>query len=257
MTFPTLITSHSLPILRTYTQLFPDTSTSTTLNSAIYAKLLQDIENEAYLKIIKALQNCDTISYHDMVTIKHTIWTRLRLITAWNKTKKRNMTAQLPLVVGTTRDIVRKIAYMVDASKEPRWALHPKIKDLDICGLSDDQILIEIRHVLSSNPTSVVPISKSEANKVADFVAQGLPENFALSRKQILQLIGVVGGADVDGRGKFEMVEVKKGLEELGEGEVLRLLKGAETDGRAAEQIRLAIRDVRVKNRLEEGGRGR
>jgi hypothetical protein len=223
--------------------------------SAIDSKLILDIENEAFLKIIKALRDCATISYHDMVTIKHTIWSRIRLITAWNKTGPRNVTATLPLVIGTTRDIVRKLAYAVDASREPRWALHPKIEAIDIRGLSDEQILIEVSHILCSSQVSTGPISRSEATKVADFVAQGLPENFALSRKQILQLIGLVGFAE--GSDKFEMVEVKRGLDQLGEGEVVRLLKVAETDGRAMEQLKLGIRDVRVKTRQEEGRSGR
>lgn len=77
-------------------------------------------------------------------------------------------------------------------------------------------------------------------------MALALPEDFALSRRQILQVLALASGLDGSAQeGKFRLGELKAGLEFVGQDEVVRLLRAAEMDGRALEQLRLRIGDGR------------
>jgi len=228
-------------------------STALSATQAVYAKPLFDIESFAFITIFKALQSTDTISHQDMLTIKHDIRTRIRVTTGSNTNSKRGdmriiskNNATMPLVLPLTREIIRRVAVPVDGGREARWALHPKFEDMDIYGLSEAEMLLQIRSILSGSSATTAPISRTEAAKVAEFVAHALPEDFALSRRQILQLLSLASFLDgsVD-EGKFRLIEMNIGLEHIGQDEVVRLLKAGEMDGRAMEQLKLRIGDVK------------
>lgn len=142
--------------------------------------------------------------------------------------------------------MVRKVAVPVDEGREARWALRPEFEEVEIHGRSDAEILIRIRSILSGGAAPSAPISRSEAAKVAEFIAHALPDNFALSRRQILQLLTLASFLDgTASDDKFSLVELRNGLEILGQDEVVRLLRAANSDGRAMEQLKLRLGDVK------------
>jgi hypothetical protein len=258
MPFATIMNSHSLPQHRRNFSLNSITNSimppsSTAPNQPAHAKPLFDIESFAFISIFKALQSQNTISHQDMLTIKHDIRTRLRITTGSNKNSKQGdmrvfpkRSATLPLVLPLTREIIRKVVVPVDTGRETRWALRPEFEDVQIHGLGDAELLIQIRAILSRSSIPSAPISRTEASRIAEFVALALPEDFALSRRQILQVLTLASGLDGSAtEGKYRLQELKKGLEFVGQDEVVRLLRAAEGDGRALELLKVRIGDGR------------
>jgi hypothetical protein len=267
MSLTTIINSSPLPQLPTMhrrnfslnsitNSIMPPSTTTPTANSQTtnYTKPLFDVESFAYISLIKALQNTPTISHTEMLMIKEDIITRLRAVTGSIKNSRLGEmrvipkgNGQIPLVLPLAREILRKVVVPVNEGRESRWVLREEFQHLkgNTRDLSDSELLLQIRAVLSGT-TSSTPLSRSEAAKVAEFVAHALPENFALSRRQILQLISFTSFLDGSGEeGKLRLGEMRRALEGLGQNEVVRLLKLGESDGASLELLRLRLGDVR------------
>lgn len=187
--------------------------------------------------------------------LKFDICSRIRVVTGsiTNSTKqqarkfpKDGNKYLLPLVISTEIGIIKKVATPIDYTKKSRWSLHPEFQTISITNLNDAEILLQIRSILSGGAVSSSAISRFNASRMAEFVAHALPESFALRKKEMLQLIGLTNFLDgTICEERFGLVEMRVGLEIVGQDEVVRLLRAANSDPRAMEHLRMRLGDVR------------
>ena len=187
--------------------------------------------------------------------IKFEICSRIRVVTGsiTNSTKQQRRKFPkdgnkylLPLVLSAEIGMIKKVAIPIDYTKKSRWSLRPEFQTLYITDLSDTEILLQIRSILSGGAASSSAISRFNASRMAEFVAHALPESFALRKKEISQLIGLTNFLDgTISEEKFGLVEMRVGLEIVGQDEVVRLLRAANSDPSAIEHLRMRLGDTR------------
>lgn len=236
----------------------------TTTYTDAFAKPLFDIESYAFISIFRALQHTDMISHEEMTIIKSDIRARIRALSEdmtkpstltgrkkWKWKEDEPITVQMPLVLPTEREMTRKIAMAIDDTwKVPQgWILRPEFEDLALNIISDEsdaEVLLQIRRVMSGGAPNTSTLSRANASKMAEFMAHAQPESFELRRGDVKKLVDLTNSLDasVDG-GKLSLVEMKRCLEIVGQDEVKRLLRAADADPRALQQLRMRLTDAK------------
>lgn len=81
---------------------------------------------------------------------------------------------------------------------------------------------------------------------MAEFMAHAQPESFELKRADVKKLVELTNSLDasIDGE-KLSLVEMKRCLQIVGQDEVKRLLRGAESDPRALQQLKMRLGDAK------------
>lgn len=236
----------------------------TTTYTDAFAKPLFDIESYAFISIFRALQHTDMISHEEMTIIKSDIRARIRALSEdmmkpstltgrkkWKWKEDEPITVQMPLVLPTEREMTRKIAMAIDDTwKVPQgWILRPEFEDLALNIISDEsdaEVLLQIRRVMSGGAPNTSTLSRANASKMAEFMAHAQPESFELRRGDVKKLVDLTNSLDasVDGE-KLSLVEMKRCLEIVGQDEVKRLLRAADADPRALQQLRMRLTDAK------------